>query len=194
MTPRPDAGNPSPQVVVRPARPHEEEHAAALVRETYAAFAADLGPAWPRYRDAIEAALTSTNHVQRLIALRGHRLIGTAALYPAGRSSYSTADVTPSALPEMRLLAVAAAARGHGVGKLLTLDCLRRSLAAGASGLGLHTMEPMKSAARLYIKLGFVRDLATDFHIPGPTPILVKGYVIRAAAAQAALRKHPTGL
>ena len=53
-------------------------------------------------------------------------------------------------------------------------------------------MELMVSAERLYTQLGFERDDAADFHLPGPTPILVKGYVIHAAAAQAALDQHPS--
>jgi GNAT superfamily N-acetyltransferase len=92
----------------------------------------------------------------------------------------------------MRLLAVAADARGRSVGRLLPIECLRRSLDAGAPGLGLPTMEMMVSAKRLHTQIGFARDVATDFHIPAPSPVLVKGYVIQGAAAHSAFEERPS--
>jgi hypothetical protein len=67
---RPGAPHASPEVVVRLANPTRRKFAAALVREAYAAFAADLGAAWPRYRDAIDAALAAHTQTMSSASLR----------------------------------------------------------------------------------------------------------------------------
>ena len=53
-------------------------------------------------------------------------------------------------------------------------ECVRRASLMGATQLGLHTMEVMQSAMRMYERMGFVHTPALDFR---PTEgILVKGY------------------
>jgi ribosomal protein S18 acetylase RimI-like enzyme len=76
--------------------------------------------------------------------------------------------------PELRLLAVAPEARGLGAGEALVAECVRRARAAGAAELGLHTSASMRSAVRLYERLGFVRAPERDFHPPGAE--LVEAY------------------
>jgi len=77
-------------------------------------------------------------------------------------------------LPEIRLLAVAPAARGRGVGTALMEECLRRARAAGACAIGLHTVDVMEVAVRMYERMGFVPAPETDFSpVPG---FIVKGY------------------
>jgi ribosomal protein S18 acetylase RimI-like enzyme len=51
---------------------------------------------------------------------------------------------------------------------------MRRSRAAGARALTLHTTDMMEVAMALYERMGFARAAELDFR-PGPT-MLVKGY------------------
>jgi ribosomal protein S18 acetylase RimI-like enzyme len=81
-------------------------------------------------------------------------------------------------LPEtwagFRLLAVHPDARGHGLGRLLTLECLRRAREAEARTLGLHTSSLMAVARAMYLRMGFRHAPEHDFT---PTPgFLVESY------------------
>jgi ribosomal protein S18 acetylase RimI-like enzyme len=87
-------------------------------------------------------------------------------LYPPRANAYG--DLADTARwPELRLLAVAASARGHGVGKALVLECVRRARAAGPAELGLHTSGSMEVALGMYERMGFVRAPEHDFRPPG---------------------------
>ena len=56
------------------------------------------------------------------------------------------------------------------MGSTLMRECMRRSVASGATVLTLHTTEMMRAARRLYERLGFVRAPELDFHpAPGVT-------------------------
>ena len=78
------------------------------------------------------------------------------------------------AWPEVRLLAVAPAGRGRGVGEGLMRECVRRARARGAPILALHTTDMMRTAMRLYGRLGFVRAPELDVRV-APS-LTVKGY------------------
>ncbi len=72
------------------------------------------------------------------------------------------------------MLAVVPKARGQGVGTALMEECVRRACHMGATQLGLHTMEVMQAAVRMYERMGFVHTPDLDFY---PTRgIIVKGY------------------
>lgn len=63
----------------------------------------------------------------------------------------------------IRMLAVAEHARGRGVGEALTCEAIERGRAAGATQMLLHSQAEMATAHRLYLRLGFVRDLSLDW-------------------------------
>lgn len=62
----------------------------------------------------------------------------------------------------VRMLGVAAAAQGRGVGEALVRDVLDRARAAGKGVVLLHTSQVMRGAQRLYERLGFRRETAID--------------------------------
>jgi ribosomal protein S18 acetylase RimI-like enzyme len=62
-----------------------------------------------------------------------------------------------------RMLAVAAEARGRGVGRALVEACVDRARAAGREALSLYTRPFMTAAHRLYERLGFERVPAQDW-------------------------------
>ena len=71
-------------------------------------------------------------------------------------------------------MAVLPSARGQGVGTALMAECVRRARHAGAAALGLHTMDVMRAAVRMYERMGFARMPNLDF---SPAQgVLVKGY------------------
>ena len=53
-------------------------------------------------------------------------------------------------------------------------ECVRRARHAGALAVGLHTMDVMGTAVRLYARMGFEHVPTLDFNpVPG---VVVKGY------------------
>ncbi len=94
---------------------------------------------------------------------------GTVLLYPAASGARSARP-----WPEVRLLAVTPAARGHGIAGALMRACIGRSRASGADVLSLHPTDFMPVAMAMYERLGFVRAPEIDIE-PAPG-IVIKGY------------------
>jgi ribosomal protein S18 acetylase RimI-like enzyme len=160
---------------LRGARDQDSPAVAALTLQAYGEYAETMDPeAWAGLEGAVRAALASEDPtVQRIVAERGGEIIGSVMLYPPAANAYG--DLADAASwPELRLLAVAPAARGHGVGKALVEECVRRARAMGATELGLHTSHSMEIAMGMYERMGFVRAPEHDFQPPGAE--LVKGY------------------
>lgn len=154
-------------ITIREARPDEHEAARALTLAAYAPLANVMTPpAWAGLANALQSALATTSPHEQLVAVQGDMLVGSVRLFPA-----STGDPDGSGgrmiWPELRLLAVAPAARSQGVGTALVRACIERARAAGAPALGLYTSASMRSAIALYERLGFTRVPAYDFQPPG---------------------------
>ena len=64
---------------------------------------------------------------------------------------------------EFRMLAVAAEARGRGVGTALIQACLDEARATGLAGVAISTMAEMTGAHRLYERMGFSRIPEADW-------------------------------
>jgi ribosomal protein S18 acetylase RimI-like enzyme len=94
------------------------------------------------------------------------RVLGAVTYYP---DASKDAHGWPASYAYFRLLAVAPAARGLGIGRLLTEECVRRARAAGCAALGLHTTSLMTVARAMYERMGFVRAPEHDVH---PVPQL----------------------
>jgi ribosomal protein S18 acetylase RimI-like enzyme len=166
---------PAAGIRIRDARVEDRAAVSAVTLAAYGQFAATMEPeAWAGLDAAVRAALASTDAtVQRMVAERDGEVVGSVMLYPPASDAYGghTAALTA---PELRLLAVAPAARGAGVGKALVEECVRRARGMGAAELGLHTSRSMEAALRMYERMGFVRAPEHDFQPPGAE--LVTGY------------------
>ncbi|HUG86048.1 MAG TPA: GNAT family N-acetyltransferase [Euzebya sp.] len=66
-----------------------------------------------------------------------------------------------------RMLAVAPAAQGRGVGRALVQHCIDHATALGRHRLAIHTMEWMVGAQAMYSAMGFVRRPDRDVVFPG---------------------------
>ena len=164
-------------IVVREARLGEHEQIVRLTLQAYAEYASAMEPsAWAALEQAVHASLADDAFVTRLVAELDGAIVGSAALYAPDAAAYGTL-ASPTSWPEVRLVAVAPTARGHGIARALVEECTRRARLAGAAMLGLHTSRSMRSAVRLYERMGFVRDPEHDFHPPGAE--LVEGYLLR---------------
>jgi GNAT superfamily N-acetyltransferase len=160
---------------IRDAQGNDGSAIAALTLSAYQEYAPLMPSLWDAYRENIVTTLAAPEPATQLVAEQGSRLVGTVLLYPAATGSDERAPF-PRPYPEVRLLAVAPAARGKGIGEALMRECIRRARRSGATTLALHTTDLMRAAMRLYTRMGFQREPELDFR-PRPE-VTVKGYVL----------------
>jgi GNAT superfamily N-acetyltransferase len=160
---------------LRDAHPGDLDAIRDVTLSAYQEYAALMPSHWENYRQHILATLADVKPAEQIVAERDGDVVGTVLLYPAG-TVFSTPDGASVTLewPEVRLLAVAPAARGQGIGAALMHECIRRARQSGAAILTLHTTDIMQVAMRMYERMGFVRTPELDFHVD--TDLTVKGY------------------
>ena len=162
---------------IRDARPIDRGAILAVTLAAYEQYAAALTPPlWARYRQNIQATLGDVGTAAQIVAEEeSGALVGTVLLFPAGAVMPNPGGTAiPLEWPEVRLLAVAPAARGKGVARRLMEECIQRARAAGSPALTLHTADIMAVAMRLYERMGFTHVPELDIR-PAPG-ILAKGY------------------
>ncbi|MDM8084933.1 GNAT family N-acetyltransferase [Cellulomonas cellasea] len=100
-----------------------------------------------------------------LVAVEGDELLGTASLL---RNGTDHAREARDGEAELRLLTVAPAGRGRGIGGAMVLESLDRARAWGMDALVLDTGPANVDAQRLYERLGFARDVERETaEVPG---------------------------
>jgi GNAT superfamily N-acetyltransferase len=147
----------------------------AVTLGAYEQYAAVMPALWERYRQNILATLAAAQPGTQIVTEAAGRIVGAVLLYPAGSAMARPGGGSITLMwPEVRLLAVAPAARGRGVGAALMKECIRRARLAGAPALTLHTTDIMQEAMRLYERLGFQRAPELDIE-PAPG-LTAKGF------------------
>jgi GNAT superfamily N-acetyltransferase len=130
---------------------------------------------WQEYRQGILATLASPQPAEQIVAEQNGAIVGAVLLYPAGTIlQLPNGDTIRFDWPEVRLLAVAPAARGQGIGAALMQACIERARQAKSAILTLHTTDMMQTAMRMYKRMGFERAPELDFR--PAEDVLVKGY------------------
>ena len=122
-----------------------------VIDTVYEAKLADAG------RRAREAEL--------LVAVDDGQVLGTVTWCPPSSPWRELATRPDQA--EFRMLSVATAGRGRGVGRALVEACLDRARAAGMREVLLSSLPQMTAAHALYREFGFVRAPELD-HSPKP--------------------------
>jgi GNAT superfamily N-acetyltransferase len=162
------------RIQIRDASTGDRDAVREVTLAAYEQYAAVLPEAfWTAYRRNLLATLDGDGPAERIVAEDAGGVVGSVLLYPPTAAAYGGASAAVDA-PEVRLLAVRPDARGRGIGAALMEECARRAHRTGARALGLHTMDVMEAAVRMYARMGFVRVPALDFS-PAPS-VLVNGY------------------
>lgn len=165
----------SDSIELRDARPADRDAILAVTLSAYEQYAAQMGKVWEFYKASILGLLSDIRSAVQIVAEANNEIAGTVILFPAGTEFHlPDGSLVTLPVPEIRLLAVAPKARGQGIGAALTQECIRRVRASGGAAITLHTTDMMSVAMRMYERMGFVRDSATDFH--PAEGIVVKGY------------------
>ncbi len=145
-------------VVVRPAEPEEIAAVGRLTTEVYRA--AELGD--EEYLEHVGRADDRALRACLLVA-QGEdsgSLLGTITLAVAG-GDY--ADIAQPGEAELRMLAVAPAAAGRGIGRCLVEACHERAAAAGAWQMVCSVEKQNARALRFYARLGYLRSPDRDW-------------------------------
>lgn len=154
-------------VTIRPARPEEYEKLGELVAGAYLGDGlltyGEDDEYLPELRDAAGRAAGAELFAAADAA--DGELLGTVT-FAAHGSPYSEIGAPGEA--EFRMLGVAPAARGRGVGAALVAACVERARELGLRRLVLSTLPEMRTAHRLYGRLGFIRTPGRDWEpVPG---------------------------
>ncbi|QRP44547.1 GNAT family N-acetyltransferase [Amycolatopsis sp. FDAARGOS 1241] len=154
-------------VEIRPPRPEEFAVVGDLTVEAYRAdglLAEDVG-----YEKELRDVAHRAEHAELLVAVADGSLAGTVAIVHPG-THY--AEISRDGELEFRMLAVSSAARGRGIGEALTRAVLTRGRALGLRRVVLSSLDRMRTAHRLYERIGFRRLPARDWR-PFPTVTLI---------------------
>ena len=120
---------------------------------------------WPAFSAFVGAMANLGESGELIVALSDNRVAGAVAYFgPAAAKP----DLFDPAWPVIRMLAVDPGARGRGLGRMLTEECMRRARRDGAEVIALHTSPIMQVALAMYLRLGFVplRDSSPVFGVP----------------------------
>lgn len=149
---------------VRSARGDELPAVGELTVHSYVADGS-VDPADP-YTAHLRDAAARARDADLLVAVDADDgLLGTVTVCAPGTP---WAEVSRPGELELRMLAVAPAARGRGIGELLTRAVLDRAAEGGAHRVVLCSTEHMRTAHRLYARLGFTRLPERDWApVPG---------------------------
>ncbi|WP_181796275.1 GNAT family N-acetyltransferase [Streptomyces sp. WELS2] len=154
-------------IEIRPAVPREY---AALGEITARAYLEDglldFGES-DEYLDELRDVAKRAAAAEVLVAVADGRPLGCVTFVPDGGPM---ADIARPGEAEIRMLAVDHAARGRGAGEALVRACVERARATkGCTALVLSTQRTMRTAHRIYERLGFVRTPGRDWN---PVPEL----------------------
>ncbi|MEU2266425.1 GNAT family N-acetyltransferase [Streptomyces olindensis] len=154
-------------IVIRPAEPGEYGPLGDITAHAYLQDGLlDFGEN-DEYLGELKDVAKRAAAAEVLVALRGDELLGGVTFVPSGGPM---ADIARPGEAEIRMLAVSRAARGRGVGEALVRSCVDRARATeGCVRIVLSTQRTMRSAHRIYERLGFVRTPERDWN---PVPHL----------------------
>jgi ribosomal protein S18 acetylase RimI-like enzyme len=144
---------------IRLVRPDEYEELGALTVAAYEVVQPGLGGYADSLRDVADRAQRSTV----LVAVDESDLLGGVTYVSGPDDPY--AEGLEEGQVGIRMLAVADAVQGRGVGRALTVACIERGRAAGARAVALHSTSTMTVAHELYSSLGFARRPEHDIFV-----------------------------
>jgi len=148
-------------IKIRPAKPAEYEELGEITAQAY--LQDDLltfGESdW--YLGELKNVAKRAAAAEVLVAVDQEQLLGGVTFVPSGGPM---ADLARPGEAEIRMLAVAHAARGRGTGEALVRACIDRARATECTGIVLSTQPTMHTAHRIYERLGFTRAPERDWN------------------------------
>jgi ribosomal protein S18 acetylase RimI-like enzyme len=154
-------------------RDYRGDDADAIIRVALAAFAEfeQHYSDWPLFNAHVAKMPELAKTGEIIVAEDGGQIVGAVAY--VGPQAPKPAFFEP-AWPIIRMLVVDPAARGKGIGRQLTEECLRRAERDQASTIALHTTPIMTVALPMYLRMGFARVREAPDILGVPYAVYVK--------------------
>ena len=131
--------------------PHYSEELARLAIAAFEQYK-EVYDDWDVFISRI-AAMPSLAETSEIIAAKIDDEIVGAVAYVAPHKQ--KAEFFESEWAVIRMLVVTPKARGLGIGKALTHECIKRAKRDGAKTVALHTSHVMQTALAMYLRMGF---------------------------------------
>lgn len=160
---------------IRNANPSEFEEIGKLLIRVYSALEGfPKQDEQPNYYKMLANIGTFTEYpeTELLVALDENNVIAGAVVYFNDMQYYGSGGIATQEKDSagFRLLGVDSQARGKGIGKLLTLECIKKATENKRKQIIIHSTLAMKTAWGMYENIGFKRDEILDF-IQGELPV-----------------------
>jgi ribosomal protein S18 acetylase RimI-like enzyme len=154
-------------------RDYRDDDADAIIRVALAAFAEfeQHYSNWPLFNTHVAKMPELAKTGEIIVAEDQGRIVGAVAY--VGPQAPKPAFFEPS-WPIIRMLVVDPSARGNGIGRQLTEECLRRAERDQASVIALHTTSIMTVALPMYLRMGFARVSEAPDILGVPYAVYVK--------------------
>jgi len=128
---------------------------------------------WPAFARRIGATASLADSGEMIVATVDDTVAGAVTYIGPSRKK---AEFFPVEWPIVRMLVVAPAHRGLGLGRALTEEGIRRAERDGAPLIALHTTPIMKVALAMYERMGFTFRHAAPEIFGVPYGIYVKDF------------------
>ncbi|HZU74068.1 MAG TPA: GNAT family N-acetyltransferase [Acidimicrobiales bacterium] len=146
-----------PETAIRPALPADGREVARVLLEAYEAAWGPSG--WEDYRVEVGDTASRMRDSIVLVAESGALVVGTVTIVPP--TSRLASGLGPCTA-EVRMLAVVPSRQGRGTGEALMRAGAGLAQRLGLEEMALHCDDDLRPAHRLYGRLGFLRDPASD--------------------------------
>ncbi len=163
------------EFIVRNAMPGEFDPIGKLMVQVYSqleGFPTELEqPAYYKMLSDI-GSFTNKPGTELLVAVSPAGIIAGAVVFFSDMQYYGSGGTATREqnAAGFRLLAVDPLARGRGIGKLLTNECIRKAHTKKLHQMIIHTTMAMQTAWKMYEGLGFKRSGDLDF-MQGDLPV-----------------------
>lgn len=163
------------QYIVRNAKPSEFDEIGKLMVLVYSQLEGFPKPSeQPAYYNMLANIGEQTNkpETELLVAVSSDNKIAGGLVYFSDMQYYGSGGTATKELNAagFRLLAVDPSIRGHGIGKLLTNECIQKTKEKNLNKMVIHTTMTMQTAWKMYENLGFKRSEDLDF-MQGELPV-----------------------
>jgi len=163
------------EYIVRNAKPEEFEQIGKLMVRVYSQLEGfpkqDEQPAYYKMLANI-GELTNKPETELLVAVSIDNKMAGGVVYFGDMQYYGSGGTATQEknAAGFRLLAVDPSARGKGIGKLLTNECIRKAKEKQLSQVIIHSTKAMQTARKMYEGMGFKRSEDLDF-LQGELPV-----------------------
>ncbi|PCI24321.1 MAG: GNAT family N-acetyltransferase [SAR324 cluster bacterium] len=150
-------------MIIRPYKNTDKSQLNALALEAFSQYRNRYND-WGSIQAVVGNMSSLANSSEIIVAEVSGIVVGGVAFVPPGGDAKGHFDISWASI---RMLVVSPNQRGKGIGKQLTLECIKRARDKNVKFIGLHTSPMMEVALSMYSRMGFtkIKDLEPIFGV-----------------------------